>query len=116
MTMKSLLLLFTGCGLVVAQEPVSLSGIVVDLPTGAPLANVEVRLIAGSMWEFKRVYGATTSRDGKFTIQEIIPGNYGISPELPGFLFPPPLRARTHLGEEPSTRDAIARKFRRASR
>src|SRR5689334_13134524 len=64
-----------------AQGSASVSGITVDRTTGAPLANIHVRLIAGWERSYAAVYGTVSNQEGRFSFSHIPPGEYHAWPE-----------------------------------
>lgn len=69
-----------------AEKPASISGVVVNSITGAPLPRVHI--ILGLDAEEDRTYGAMTTADGKFSITDMVPGSYAITMERIGFSMP----------------------------
>ena len=64
-------------------EPGSIEGIVTNSLTGAPIAHAHVMLQGGQ--DPNTVYGAQTNGQGKFSILQVPPSNYGLSVEKPGY-------------------------------
>jgi hypothetical protein len=68
-----------------ATEPASLSGVVTNTVTGAPVlrAHVSIRNSGG----LEQEYGAITNGEGKFTMTQLPPGHYTVSVERAGFVM-----------------------------
>ena len=72
-------------------KPASLEGTVKDSVSGAPIPRA--RVLLGR-------YSATASAEGKFTIGGIVPGNYRLTAQRPGFVMPrKPIRMVLGAGE-----------------
>jgi hypothetical protein len=81
------LLLLTLSTSLLAQQG-SLEGTVLNALTHEPLSGVHVRLIPGnSVFAASTVYGATSDRDGHFSMASLQPGTYQLMPERNGYLF-----------------------------
>jgi hypothetical protein len=79
-------LLCAGAALAQPDKPASLSGVVVNSITGAPIPRVHVTL--GLAAEEDRTYGGMTATDGRFSITGIVPGSYAVTMERIGFSMP----------------------------
>jgi len=69
-----------------AVEAASLSGVVTNAVTGAPILRAHVSIQSGG--ESERQYGAITNGEGRFTMTQLPPGNYSVSAERAGFVMP----------------------------
>lgn len=69
-----------------AGKPASVSGLVVDSVTGAPIPRAHV--ILGLDAEEDRTYGAMTTANGRFSITAMAPGSYAITIERIGYSMP----------------------------
>jgi protocatechuate 3,4-dioxygenase beta subunit len=70
-----------------AQQPVSVDGLVINSATRQTMPGVHVRmeyLVRGSMRTL--AYGATTDEHGRFAVAEIKPGTYYFQLTQPGFI------------------------------
>lgn len=68
-------------------EPASLSGVVANSVTGAPVLRAHVS-IRNNGAGFGQAYGAMTNGEGKFTMTKLPPGQYTVSVERAGFVMP----------------------------
>jgi hypothetical protein len=71
-----------------AVEPASLSGIITNAVTGAPVQRAHVT-IRSYDHASKQVYGAATTSEGKFIMTQLPPGHYTAGVERVGFTMPP---------------------------
>jgi hypothetical protein len=69
-----------------ATEPASLSGVVTNALTGAPVLRAHVSIRSGG--ESEQQYGAITNGEGRFTMTQLPPGHYTVSVERAGFVMP----------------------------
>src|SRR5262245_50432330 len=65
-----------------AQNTATVSGVVIDAGTKAPLAGVRVQLIQSAAMPV--VYGVSTNDQGQFIFAGIPAGNYGVVPRRTG--------------------------------
>lgn len=72
------------------QKAASITGIVTDGKTNAPLAGVEVRLMPQPAPAFGSIalHSTFTNAKGGYTLTPIAPGSYQINPTRPGYLTP----------------------------
>lgn len=80
------LFLFLAASLV--AQPASVEGTVVDKSTGRPLSSVQIHLISGDFagGGNDSSYGATSDRDGRFSVTDMKPGSYLVLLERTGFV------------------------------
>ena len=101
--MKPALLGFFMCAILAAQ-PASLEGTVVNQATGQALAGVHVRLITGDFSDSgadQIVYGAISDRAGHFSVANMKPGIYLVISERAGFVAVPPAKPATPVAFVP---------------
>jgi hypothetical protein len=72
-----------------AQEAASVTGMVTNSVTGAPIVRAHVKLSG------RQSFGALTNGEGKYSITGIPPGGYGYSAERVGFI------SEVHMGSMP---------------
>ena len=78
-------ILFSGAAF--GQQTVSLSGVVLDAGSRAPLSGVHVQLVP--VIESPTPFGTTTGNDGRFSFTGIPAGSYAVVPRFPGMVFEP---------------------------
>jgi protocatechuate 3,4-dioxygenase beta subunit len=62
----------------------SIQGKVVDAKTGQPIRKVNIEVVGGT-GESYGSHSATTSADGRFNIEDIMPGRYSVTLQRAGF-------------------------------